>query len=86
MLIHFIKGEGELGREVIPDEDYYEEHTAESLYLLLSGMVTSDHQQAFTLKKTKELMRKGFTCVVFLKDELGHKIFIIPEPKRIITQ
>ena len=94
--IHFIKGEGEMGAEVVPEEDYYEEHTAESLYLLLSDIVDSkDKNIAFTLKKTIELLKKGHTCVVMIKvgsrpDEVPgtkeHRVFIIPEPKRITVQ
>jgi len=83
MQIHFIEAEGELSQELVPLKDYYEDHTAESLYLLLCDMVTHDTQKAFTLKKTKELLNKGFTCVVYVKDDLGHKIFIIPEPQRV---
>jgi len=81
--IHFIKGRGDISEEVVPDEDYYEEHSLESLFILLSGMVTQDKQE-FSIEILRGLLKMKATCVVIIdQGDDSSKVFIIPEPARL---
>jgi hypothetical protein len=82
--IHFIKGRGDVSEEVVPDEDYYEEHSLESLFTLLSGMVSQDKQE-FSIDILRMLLdKKKYSCVVMVRQDDGSdKVFIIPEPERV---
>ena len=84
--IHFIKGRGDVSEEIVPDEDYYEEHSVESLFTLLSGMVSQDRQE-FSIEILRGLLKKNYSCVVMVEQDDGsNKVFIIPEPKRLNLQ
>lgn len=81
--IHIVKGTGSLqANEVAPDEDYYEEHTIESLYLLLSDLVKpEDGFKKFTMQKLRDLIEtKGCRTVVMIQEpgEDFHHVFITP--------
>lgn len=87
--IHFITGTGDIKEELVPEQDYYETHTIESLYLLLSDLVKpEDGFKNLTLDILRDLIEKqNYRCVVMIKDatEDFHHVFFIPEPKRIRT-
>lgn len=78
--IHFIWGEDtDEGFIVRPENDYYEDHTAESLEEKLNELATQDNQ-GIPLAILKRAIADGFTCVMMKADGNGFRVMLSKEP------